>query len=433
MLKVLEGGTERNADEVVGPTLDELAREGAQRMIRAALKVEVEDYLARHAEARDPVTGRAQVVANGKGKPRQVTTGAGTFRVQAPRVNDMRVDDSGERMRFRSKILPPYLRRSAKVTEVLPILYLRGLSTGDFQEALSSLLGEDASGLSPSAITKLTAGWRADYDLWRKRPITAEYVYVWADGVHFNIRLEEDRLAALVVIGVRTDGTKELLAIEDGYRESTEGWSSVLRELKARGMKAPMVAVGDRALGFWAACSAVWPATREANCWVHRIANVLDKLPQRLQPRAKRALHDMMYADTRAACELEMAKFVEEFKTKYPKAVESLTANAERLVVHFDFPAQHWKHLRTTNPIESSFATVKLRTRTTKGAGSRSAGLTMAFKLLEVAAGHWRKLDGGYQLLQQVRDGIKFEDGKTIEDVKTTNTINNQEAQKVAA
>ena len=213
-------------------------------------------------------------------------------------------------------------------------------------------------------------------------------MYVWADGVHFNIRLEEDRLAALVLIGVRTDGTKELLAIEDGYRESTESWATVLRDLKARGMNAPMVAVGDRALGFWAACHSVWPETREANCWVHRIANVLDKLPQRLQPKAKRALHDMMYADSRAACESEMAKFVEEFRAKYPKAVESLTTDADRLVVHFDFPAEHWKHLRTTNPIESSFATVKLRTRATKGADSRSAGLTMAFKLLEVAAGH---------------------------------------------
>jgi len=432
MLKVLEGGKERNADDVVGATLDDVAREGARRMIAEALKVEVQDYLTRHREARDPATGHALVVGNGKAKPRRVTTGVGTFTVQAPRVDDQRVDDDGERMRFRSKILPPYLRRSAKVTEVLPILYLRGLSTGSFQEALSSLLGEDASGLSPSAITKLTASWRTDYDTWRKRRLDDEYVYVWADGVHFNIRLEEDRLAALVIIGARADGTKELLAIEDGYRESTESWSSVLRDLKARGMNAPMVAVGDRALGFWAACRAVWPETRDANCWVHRIANVLDKLPQRLQPKAKRALHEMMYADTRAACEAEMAKFAEEFNAKYPKAVESLTTDAERLVVHFDFPAEHWKHLRTTNPIESSFATVKLRTKATKGAGSRTAGLTMAFKLLEVAAGHWRKLDA-HQLLQQVRDGIKFKGGKRIEDVNSTNTISNQEAQRPAA
>ncbi|MGH8632751.1 MAG: IS256 family transposase [Burkholderiales bacterium] len=430
MLKVLDGGKEGNAGEGVGVKLDEIARDGARRMIEVALQAEVEDYVTRHKEARDPTSGHALVVGNGKAESRKVTTGAGTFSIQAPRVNDKRVDENGERMRFRSKILPPYLRRSGKVTEVLPILYLRGLSTGDFKEALASLLGEDASGLSPSAVTKLTASWRGEYDTWRKRPIKDEYLYIWADGVYFNIRLEEDRLAALVVIGVRVDGTKQLLAIEDGYRESTESWLSVLRDLKARGMKAPLVAVGDRALGFWAACDQMWPETRQANCWVHRIANVLDKLPRRLQPKAKRALHDMMYADSRASCEAEIAKFTEEYQAKYPKAVESLTTDVEKLMVHFDFPAEHWKHLRTTNPIESTFATVKLRTRTTKGAGSRSAGLTMAFKLIQLAEKHWRKLDA-HHLLQQLRDGVRFKDGKQIET--ETKTINNQEAAKVAA
>lgn len=399
-------------------------------MIETALLVEVDEYVTRYAEERDPVTGHALVVRNGKAQPRKLTTGAGTFELRAPRVNDKRVDDDeGRRQRFRSKVLPPYLRRSANVTELLPVLYLRGLSTGNFQESLTLLLGEDASGLSSSAVSRLTVAWKTDYDQWRRRPIGEEYLYVWADGVHFNVRLEEDRLAVLVIIGVRLDGTKELLALEDGYRESTESWLSVLRDLKARGMKMPMVAVGDRALGFWAACREVWPETRKANCWVHRIANVLDKLPKRLQPKAKQALHDMMYADSRKSCETEMSKFVQEYQAKYPKATESLTTDNERLMVHFDFPAEHWKHLRTTNPIESTFATVKARTRTTKGAGSRTAGITMAFKLMQVAAGHWRKLNG-HQLLEQLSTGTKFNDGKKI---YTNETINNLEAANVAA
>lgn len=382
-------------------------------MIAAALEVEVEDYLARHRGDRDS-EGHALVVRNGKSPSRRITVGSGTMELEAPRVNDKRVVE-GERQRFRSKILPPYMRRSPKVTEVLPLLYLRGLSTGDFREALPVLLGDDAVGLSPSAITRLCAVWQEEYRSWRCRSLESrDYVYIWADGVHFGVRLEDERLAALVIIGARPDGTKEVIAIEDGYRESTESWLTLLRDLKARGMRAPIVATGDGALGFWAALREVWPETREQLCWVHKIANVLDKLPKGVQPRAKSALHEMMYAEDRASCEKLKKKFVEEFKGKYPKAVASLVDNWERLLTFYDFPADHWKHLRTTNPIESTFATVKLRQRVTKGAGSRNAGLAMAFKLMQAAEKSWRRLDA-QELLPLVRAGVRFVDGKRVE------------------
>lgn len=399
----------QGSDPEVATALDELAREGARRMILAALEIEVEEYRQQHREARDS-RGHALVVRNGHARPRRLTVGAGTVTIRAPRVNDRRGVD-GVRQTFTSQILPPYLRRSPQVSAVLPLLYLHGLSTGDFQEALPVLLGKDAAGLSPAAITRLTATWRTEYERWRTRTLAdRDFVYIWVDGVHFTIRLEADRLAALVVVGVRPDGTKEVLAIEDGYRESTESWLTVLRDLKRRGMGAPALAIGDGALGFWAAVREVWPEAREQRCWVHRIANVLDKLPTRLQPQAKHALHEMMYADSRTSCEAAMQRFAQDYEAKYPKAVKALFADVSRLLTHFDFPAAHWKHIRTTNPIESTFATVKLRTRVTKGAGSRTAGLTMAFKLLEAAQNTWRRLDAP-DLLPLVRAGIVFKDG----------------------
>lgn len=392
------------------PTLDELAREGARRMLQAALEAEVADYLERHRGERDE-SGRALVVRNGKARPRKVTLGAGTIEVTAPRVNDRRVDAEGERERFASKILPPYMRRSPKVAEVLPLLYLRGLSTGDFKEALPALLGEDAAGLSPTSISRLLSVWEEEYHAFRREDLSErDYVYIWVDGVHFRIRLEEDRLCALVMIGVRPDGTKELIAIEDGYRESTESWASLLRDLMRRGMKAPMLAVGDGVLGSWAALGDIWPETREQRCWVHRLANVLDKLPKRLQPKAKEALRDIMNAESRAIAEKEIALFVDEYGAKYPKAVASLTRDQDELLTHFDFPAEHWKHLRTTNPIESTFATVRLRQRVTKGAGTRTRGLVFAYKLLDMASRRWRRPDGA-ALLPLVRAGVKFKDG----------------------
>lgn len=413
MLKVVEGATAAQ-DEVGTPTLDELAHQGARKMLITALEEEVAAYIERHKDEIDE-EGHRLVVRNGKAKARHVTCGAGTLEVRAPRVNDKRVDESGERQRFTSQILPPYMRRSPKVAEVLPVLYLRGLSTGDFQPALQSLLGEDAAGLSSTNIARLTAVWEEEYRRFSKRSLAdRDYVYVWADGIHFNVRLEDDRLCTLVIIGVRPDGEKELVAINDGYRESTESWQSLLRDLKGRGMQAPVVAVGDGALGFWAAVRAVWPETREQRDWCHKLANVLDKLPRRLQGKAKRMLHEVMYAETREQADEQIDAFAAEFSPKYDKAVDCLTKDREVLVTLFDFPAEHWKHLRTTNVIESPFATVRLRQRVTKGAGNRTKALTMAFKLLEMAQQRWRKLDGA-KLLPLVRAGVQFVDGVQIE------------------
>ena len=422
MLKVMDNGAGREAGEQ-GFELDEIARAGARRMLMAALETEAADYVERHRDQRDDA-GRALVVHNGRAQARKLTLGAGTVDLKAPRVNDRRRDEQGRRQRFTSRILPPYMRRSPKVAEVLPILYLRGLSTGDFRPALEGLLGEDAAGLSSANIARLTACWEQEYRAFRQRDLSRrEYVYVWVDGVHFNIRLEDDRLCTLVMIGARPNGEKELLAVEDGYRESAESWKTLLRELKRRGMAAPALAVGDGALGFWAAVREVWPETREQACWCHKLGNVLDKLPKRLQPRAKRALHELMYAESRAECESARLRFEAEYQAKYPKAVESLVAHWERLTTFFDFPAEHWKHLRTTNVIESPFATVRLRERATRGAGSRTKGLLMAFKLLDMVQLRWRRLDGAH-LLPLVQAGVKFADGVQLDRTKQLYSVN---------
>lgn len=394
----------------LGSSLDELAREGARRMLATALEAEVAAYIEEHQQEQDE-RGHRLVVRNGKAQARTVLLGAGTVTVEAPRVNDRRLDEAGQRQRFTSQLLPPYMRRSPKVAEVLPILYLRGLSTGDFREALAALVGEQAPGLSPTTITRLTAAWEAEYQAFCETSLAErDYVYLWADGIHFRVRLETDRLCALVLIGVRPDGTKELLAIDDGYRESTESWASLLRGLKRRGMKAPVVAVGDGALGFWAAVNEVWPETREQRCWVHRLANVLDKLPQRLQLKAKEALHKIMYAEGRQQAEAGIDDFAKDYEAKYPKAVASLRQDQDQLLTFFDMPTEHWQHLRTTNVIESTFATVRLRQRVTKGAGSRIKALVMAYKLLDMAQKRWRRLNAPH-LLPLVRAGVSFVDG----------------------
>lgn len=410
MTKVAKDESDREGFDA---TLDTLAREGARKMIAAALEAEVAAYVDRFRGERDD-DGRATVVRNGHAKPRKVTIGSGTVEIEAPRVNDKREVD-GERQKFRSAILPPYLRRSKNVSELLPVLYLRGLSTGDFREALPVLLGENASGLSPSAITRLVSVWTEEQAAWKKRSLAdRDYVYLWVDGVHFNVRLEDERVAALVVMGVRLDGTKEVIAIEDGFRESKESWLSVLRDLRDRGMQAPVVAVGDGALGFWGAVREVFPTTREQRCWVHKIANVLDKVPKSMQPKMKSSLHEVMNAPTRKGAKKAIKTLVAEFGAKYPKAAECLMKDEDALLTHFDFPAEHWKHLRTTNPIESTFATVRLRTRVTKGPGSRTAGLAMVFKLLLTAEKTWRKLNG-HELVPLVRAGVKFVDGVRVE------------------
>lgn len=378
-------------------------------MLMTALEEEVSDYIERNAQERSE-DGHALVVRNGRARARKVTMGCGTMEVEAPRVNDKREVD-GERQRFTSDILPPYMRRSPKVSEVLPLLYLRGLSTNDFKPALKALLGEDASGLSSTAITRLTAKWQSDYDAFRKRDLSNEdYTYVWIDGIHFNVRLEDDRLCTLVVIGVRADGTKELLAVEDGYRESEESWSCVLRGLGRRGMKAPLLSIGDGALGFWAAVRNVWPETRHQLCWVHKLKNILDKLPKRLHGRAKLALKEVVKADTKEHAEEAIGQFETDFGAKYPKAVASLTDHQSELLTFYDFPAQHWEHIRTANPIESAFATVRLRQRVTKGAGSRLKALLMAYKLLDMASQRWRRVNAP-GLVARLILGEKFVDG----------------------
>jgi putative transposase len=400
---------DERGSEGLDATLDTLAREGARRMILVALEAEVDAYIARFRGVQGD-DGRAAVVRNGRGKSRQVTLGSGTVTIEAPRVNDKREVD-GQRQKFTSAILPPYLRRSQNVAELLPVLYLRGLSTGDFREALPTLLGDNASGLSPSAITRLVAAWTEERSVWKKRSLAdRDYVYVWADGVHFNVRLEDDRVAVLVIMGVRLDGTKEIIAIDDGYRESKESWLTVLRDLRDRGMQAPVLAVGDGALGFWGALSEVFPTTREQRCWFHKLGNILDKLPQSMQSKGKSALHEIMNAPTRANALKAIKTFTADFGAKYPKALECLTKDQDALLAFFDFPAEHWKHLRTTNPIESTFATVRLRTRVTKGPGSRAAGLAMVFKLLLAAEQSWRKLNGA-ELVSLVRAGVTFVDG----------------------
>lgn len=408
MLKLTDAAAaaEDGADRL---DLDEIVREGARRMLSAALEEEVAAYLERHQQ-RDE-NGHALVVRNGHARERSVTLGAGTVKVTAPRVNDKRVDEDGKRQRFTSQILPPYMRRSPKVEEALPVLYLRGLSTGDFKPALSGLLGENAAGLSASNIARLTDVWEDEYKQFRFRSLAdRDYVYIWADGIHFNVRLEDDRLCTLVIVGARPDGTKELIAVDDGYRESKESWSELLRDLKRRGMQAPVVAVGDGALGFWAAVRTVWPETRVQRCWCHKMVNVLDKLPKRLQPKAKRILRDIMNAESRKEATKHAAAFKETFEPKQPKAVECLEKDIDTLLTFFDFPAEHWGHLRTTNPIESTFATVRLRQRVTKGAGNRTKALTMAFKLLDMAQLRWRRLNGS-RLLPLVRAGVQFVDG----------------------
>jgi len=405
MLKIVTDDTDRDD---FATTLDELVAEGARRMLEAGLEVEVADYIARHQGLVDEA-GHRLVVRNGKAAERSVITGAGSLKIQAPRVNDRR-----EGHRFSSYILPKYARKSPKVADVLPVLYLRGLSTGDFAPALGEFFGSDA-GLSSTSITRLVETWSDEYAAFTRRDLSGDdYVYVWADGVHFRIRLEEDRLSCLVVIGVKADGSKELLACADGYRESTESWADVLRDLKRRGMTAPMVAVGDGALGFWAALGDVFPETAEQRCWVHKTANILDALPKRLHRQAKAAIHEIYLAETRADAEAGIDDFARQFGDKYPKAAAKLTKDRDVLLTFYDYPAAHWIHLRTTNPIESAFATVRARTRVTKGAGSRRRGLVMAYKLLDAAEDRWRKVNSP-ELVIQVRAGIKFKDGIRVE------------------
>jgi transposase-like protein len=394
--------------------IDQIVRGGARRMLAEALHAEVEAYIVRFAAERDE-QGRRLVVRNGSHQPREVLTSAGAVEVTAPRVNDRRVDpDTGERIRFASAILPPWCRKTPKINEVLPLLYLHGLSSGDFGPALGQFLGSSA-GLSAAVITKLTETWKAEQRAFAARDLSdVDYVYLWADGIHVNVRLEEHRLCLLVLIGVRADGRKELVALADGYRESVESWADLLRDCARRGMRAPVLAVGDGALGFWGALREVFPQARAQRCWFHKIANVLGALPKSAHPGAKKALAEIWNAEDRRHALDAVKSFQAAYGAKFPKAVAKITDDLDELLAFYDYPAEHWIHLRTTNPIESTFATVRHRTKITRGPGSRAAGLAMAFKLIQAAQARWRAVNAPH-LVALVRAGATFVNGKLVE------------------
>ncbi len=392
--------------------LTEILRDGATRMLAQAIEAEADDWIASHAHVTDENDHR-QIVRNGHLPARKIQTGVGAIEVKQPRVRDRRPVENREP--FNSSILPRYLRKTKSVEELIPWLYLKGVSTGGFTEALQALFGPDAPGLSATTITRLKAGWETEYQQWSRRSLEAtRYVYVWADGVYFNVRLESQgnqRQCILVLMGATADGKKELLAIIDGYRESEQSWREVLLDVRRRGLVIdPALAIADGALGFWAAARKIWPGTREQRCWVHKTANILNKMPKSIQPKAKDMLHEIWMAETKLLADQAFDAFVETFKAKYPAAVECLVKDRDVLLTFYDFPAEHWKHIRTTNPIESMFATVRLRHRRTKGNGSRVACLAMVFKLAESAQRRWRVLNG-YQLIPDVISGVPFVDG----------------------
>jgi putative transposase len=394
-------------------SLHEILRRGAQTLLTQAIEAEVAEWIEQHGHVRDE-QGRRQVVRNGYLPARKLVTGVGEVAIEQPRVHDRRPE--GERERFSSKLLPPYLRKTKSIEELIPYLYLKGISTGDFQEALSAILGPDCPGLSATTIVRLKSVWEQEYREWSARSLEGqEYVYVWADGIHTNIRLEEDRQCILVLMGATKDGRKELIAMTDGHRESAQSWRELLLDVKRRGLAiAPKLAVGDGALGFWKALAEVFPATKEQRCWVHKTANILDKLPKAKQAKAKSLIHEIWMAETREAAGKAFDAFLESYQAKYPQATECLAKDREVLLAFYDFPAEHWRHLRTTNPIESTFATIRLRHRRTKGSGSRIASLTMMFKLAKSAARRWRVLNG-HQLLTDVIHGVVFQDGLRLD------------------
>jgi putative transposase len=391
--------------------LTEVLRQGAQRLLVEAVEAEVAEFVAIYQALRTE-TGRQRVVRNGRSVEREIQTGLGGIAIRVPRVRDRGGPGSSERIGFTSRILPPYLRRTKTLDALLPWLYLKGVSTGDFSEALAELLGPDAPGLSASTISRLKESWQTDLATWQARDLSNQrYVYFWVDGVYCNVRSEEARPCLLVLIGATSEGRKELVAIEDGYRESEQSWREVLLDLKRRGLEeGPQLAIGDGALGFWKALRQVYGHTRCQRCWVHKTANVLDKFPKRQQASAKQRLHDIWLAATRKEAEQAFDYFVEAYQAKYPKATECLTKDREELLAFYDFPAEHWKHIRTTNPIESTFATVKLRTAKTRGCLSRTTLLTMVFRLCLSAQRRWRRLDGRERLTEVIA-GVSFVDG----------------------
>ncbi|MBI2767695.1 MAG: IS256 family transposase [Chloroflexi bacterium] len=405
----MSDGTQTALARLLSP-LDELVREGARQLLQRALKLEVAEVLAQFDELRDDA-GRHRVVRNGHLPGRTVLTGAGPLEVRQPRLRDRAGKEAPDRFQVTSAILPPYLRRSSAMDALIPWLYLKGISAADMSEALQPLIG--TNNVSAAVVLKLKEEWERERQAWKQRDLAQEeYVSLWADGVYFTIRLDrDDRQCILVLIGATKDGRKELLAVQDGYRESEQSWHELLTDLKQQGLVIPpKLAVGDGALGFWAALRKVYPTTREQRCWMHKSGNVLDKLPKAVQPRAKDDLRQVWMAETRAAANAAFDLFLDKYGAKYPKATACLAKDRDELLAFYDFPAEHWKHLRTTNPIESTFATVRLRHRRTKGSGSREACLAMVFKLVRHAQRHWRKLDA-HQLIPEVLAGRRFVDG----------------------
>jgi len=397
--------------------LEQIARGGAQKVLQIALENEVEEYIQKHSNLTDE-EGKRAVVKNGYMPERDIVTGMGPLTIKQPRVDDRSLGIQYSSQRFTSNILPRYLRRIPSIDNLIPVLYLKGISTNDFKPALTAILGEKASGLSATNIVRLKKVWEKDYDQWRNRDLSGkDYVYFWVDGIYFNVRLDDNRSCILIIMAADKYGNKELLAVADGYRESKIGWKEILLDLKARGLKVgPRLSIGDGGLGFWAALDEVYPETKRQRCWVHKTTNILDKLPKSIQPKAKQMIQDMYMAPTKGEALAAYDHFVNVFSDKYPKAVKCLTKDKEDLFTFYDFPAKHWIHIRTTNPIESTFATVRLRTTRTKGCGSRIATLTMVFKLALEASKTWKRLKG-YKLILKVLENKKFIDGELAEEV----------------
>jgi len=403
-------------EEQVTDPLTELLRNGARELIAQAVEAELQVLLEQHAEHRLP-DGRKAVVRNGYLPERTVQTGIGDVEIKVPKVRDR----SGSGVRFNSSLLPPYLKRARSVEELLPWLYLKGVSTGDYQDALSALLGDQAKGLSANTISRLKQHWIDEHRSWCQRDLSQKrYVYWWADGIYSNVRMD-NRLCLLVIIGVTEHGHKELVAVEDGFRESEDSWSELLLGLRERGLTtSPKLAVGDGALGFWKALAKCYPDTRHQRCWVHKTANIMSALPKSVQPKVKAALHDIWMAETQDDAHKAFDRALVRFESKYPGAMERLRKDREELLAFYDFPAEHWVHIRTTNPIESTFATVRLRTKRARNCGSRETTLAMVYKLLESAQKNWKRIKG-FNLLTLVVNNVKFKDGEQVQDQSDRN------------
>ena len=391
--------------------LSELLRSGAKELIAQAVEAELQVLLDQYQDVR-LLDGRQAVVRNGYLPDRTVQTGVGDVEIKVPKVRDR----SKTGVKFNSNLLPPYLKRAKSIEELIPWLYLKGISTGNLQESLTSLLGEKASGLSANTVSRLKAKWLAEHSAWRQQDLSQKrYVYWWADGIYSNVRMD-DKLCLLVIIGVTEQGTKEIVAIEDGFRESTASWLELLTNLRERGLTtSPKLAIGDGALGFWNAMRKSYPSCRHQRCWVHKTANILNKLPKSMQPKVKAGLHEIWMAETREKAYEAFNRTVKSFSTKYPKAMKCLRDNKEELLAFYDFPAEDWTHIRTTNPIESTFATVRLRTKRTRSCGSRDTTLAMIYKLIESAQGRWKRIKG-FALLTLVVNNVKFIDGLQVKD-----------------